>query len=395
MSLLHQLSLHCVFSAATQDSHAPADLIRSDSFNETVHDMETGSNSNELLVGYAKSLHEILAASDKDVFHFGGSQLKLHPVLREMLAHAYICGGVNGTRSTASIIVGCVRGGDPKSDATIDMLRNLAISWVSHFLFVFKSSHSRFTQLSSEPSETATPSFEDTDTRLKVSSIAGNHRTGFRDDILKRDGYQCIVTGFRDLAFLVAVAIFNREDLDQYLSTLTTWDILRNFAQLTPANVEDLGKLIDAPPNGFLLQHDALNGFDRFAWCLEKTEVENRYTVNIFDEYKHSIFGLTKGQVKVVEFEDHSDEFRSDEERSSPLKRSLGVPLPDPHYISIHAAIAGVLHMSGAGKFLDELLDKFDSNGVGSSAVPSWEDLCGGVQLADVRKGLAASGLGA
>ncbi|RDB17618.1 hypothetical protein Hypma_001069 [Hypsizygus marmoreus] len=380
----HSSSLTALSStecAASGVSNTSAEAVRSESYKEAVHSVETGSSSTEALVEIAKSLIETLATSDKDVYEFGGSKLTLHPVLCEMLSHAHICGGSKGTRSTASRITACIQDGDPTSEATIGMLYNLATTWVSHFLYIFKSSRSHSTQPNKEPSETATPSRTDTKKHLKVGLTPGNRRAGFRDDILKRDGYQCIVTGVRDLAFPVhlqpgvpppffplegchiirrAVAVFNREDPDQYLSALTTWDILRNFAQLLPVNIEDLRDLIDAPPNGFLLQHDAHNGFDRFAWCLEKTEVENRYTVKIFDEYKHSISGLTKGQVKVVEFYDHSDEFRTAEERSSPLKRSLEVPLPSPHYISVHAAIAGVLHMSGAGKFLDELLDKFD-----------------------------------
>ena len=34
------------------------------------------------------------------------------------------------------------------------------------------------------------------------------------------------------------------------------------------------------------------------------------------------------------------------------------IPLPNPDYIAIHATIAEILNMSGAGRFFDELLEK-------------------------------------
>jgi hypothetical protein len=50
------------------------------------------------------------------------------------------------------------------------------------------------------------------------------------------------------------------------------------------------------------------------------------------------------------------------------------ISLPDPEFIRIHAAITGILNMSGAGKFFDELLDKYRDCG-GSAPSPSWKDL--------------------
>ena len=55
-------------------------------------------------------------------------------------------------------------------------------------------------------------------------------------------------------------------------------------------------------------------------------------------------------------------------------KRVRSISLPDPEFIRIHAAITGILNMSGAGKFFDELLDKYRSCG-GSAPSPSWGDL--------------------
>jgi hypothetical protein len=70
-----------------------------------------------------------------------------------------------------------------------------------------------------------------------------------------------------------------------------------------------------------------------------------------------------------VTFEDHGNDFSSS---ANKLKRSAPIDLPNPRYIEIHAAIAGILNMSGAGKFFDELLRKYDEDKV--AAVRSWPE---------------------
>lgn len=49
------------------------------------------------------------------------------------------------------------------------------------------------------------------------------------------------------------------------------------------------------------------------------------------------------------------------------------VNMPDARFLHIHATLAGVLHMSGAGKFFDEILGRFPPSGDSPPAV-SWED---------------------
>jgi hypothetical protein len=85
---------------------------------------------------------------------------------------------------------------------------------------------------------------------------------------------------------------------------------------------------------------------------------------------------LSPSGFRVLEFKDHSGEFET----------GMEVTLPDPLYIRIHAAIAGVLHMSGAGKFLDELFEKFNEGG--SSEVLSWDDFGRHLEIADAGVGL-------
>jgi len=79
---------------------------------------------------------------------------------------------------------------------------------------------------------------------------------------------------------------------------------------------------------------------------------------------------LSKPANNRVTFVDHSNDFPS----GSNHKSNRTFDLPNPQCIAIHAAIAGVLNMSGAGRFFDELLDKYkDAEGI--PAVRSWPEL--------------------
>jgi hypothetical protein len=80
---------------------------------------------------------------------------------------------------------------------------------------------------------------------------------------------------------------------------------------------------------------------------------------------------LRKPENNRITFEDHSNDFLS----GSTLKRKPPVDLPNPHYIAIHAAMAGILSMSGAGRFFDELLDQYKDDEGNVPAVRSWPEL--------------------
>jgi len=80
---------------------------------------------------------------------------------------------------------------------------------------------------------------------------------------------------------------------------------------------------------------------------------------------------LRKPGDNCITFRDHSNDFNS----GSTRKRNRTVALPNPHYIGIHAAIAGVLNMSGAGRFFDELLDKYKDDEGEVPPVRCWPEL--------------------
>jgi len=80
---------------------------------------------------------------------------------------------------------------------------------------------------------------------------------------------------------------------------------------------------------------------------------------------------MWKTDTDPVVFIDQSSKFVNPADRR---KRARTISLPDPEFIRVHAAVTGILNMSGAGKFFDELLDKYRDCG-GSAPVPHWGDL--------------------
>ena len=91
------------------------------------------------------------------------------------------------------------------------------------------------------------------------------------------------------------------------------------------------------------------------------------YTLKIFNGARP----WRKPENNLVTFRDHSDDFISESSR----KRKRLIPLPNPDYIAIHAAITEILNMSGAGSFFDELLDKYKDDGGNIPLVRSWPEL--------------------
>lgn len=60
---------------------------------------------------------------------------------------------------------------------------------------------------------------------------------------------------------------------------------------------------------------------------------------------------LKKPDTNRIFFKDRSNDFS---DSPGNLKMKTPVDLPNAHFIAIHAAIAGILNMSDAGKFFDE-----------------------------------------
>ncbi|KJA21512.1 hypothetical protein HYPSUDRAFT_723569 [Hypholoma sublateritium FD-334 SS-4] len=167
--------------------------------------------------------------------------VNLDEVMSAMLENAEECGGKDAKRYVAAAIEVCSRRED-----TVGTLAALGLTWLTHFLFVFKTSRSE-TQPDQEPNEVATPTLDKTTSHAGES--AGHRIESFPDDVMKQDGHRCILTGFQDSGhpspdknippvFLKACHILQvrtaigKIDKDHrsgsFMSDTTTFDILAN-----------------------------------------------------------------------------------------------------------------------------------------------------------------------
>ena len=92
------------------------------------------------------------------------------------------------------------------------------------------------------------------------------------------------------------------------------------------------------------------------------------YTLKVFND----IGILRRPQDDLVTFRDQSNDFPHS---GSSHKWNRDIPLPNPQYLAIHAALTEILHMSAAGKFFDELLDTYKGDEGNVPPVRSWLEL--------------------
>jgi hypothetical protein len=113
----------------------------------------------------------------------------------------------------------------------------------------------------------------------------------------------------------------------------------------------------------------------------------NAYKLKIYSYGKSGLglFGLTRDGIKIIKFTDHSMEFQPSKVHGS-RKRPREISLPNPKFLAIHAAIAGILHTSGAGEFLDELFEKYRLDEIDGPV--TWENFEDCVKLTEIRETL-------
>jgi hypothetical protein len=135
-------------------------------------------------------------------------------------------------------------------------------------------------------------------------------------------------------------------------------------------DVVTIVKDIDSPANGIAMEMNYEEYFDDFRLCLVPTEVrlrhlefplihrnwrinlqqENVYKVKSYRKWNRGPAGIAP--LDEVIFKDHTTE---------------NIALPNPTFMRLRAALCGVLHVSGAGKDIENIVRDLetDSNGNG------------------------------
>ncbi|KAG0694265.1 hypothetical protein DFH29DRAFT_1006494 [Suillus ampliporus] len=275
-------------------------------------------------------------------------------VLDAMLRNARQSGGENSERYTACAICAC-----PEIHDQVNLARTLFV----YLLWPFTAgSHRPSSDLISDQS---TPTSDDTYGSL--GSANPERRSGFRSDVNRRDSYRCVVTGMWDgehrpvdsnqtWVSLIgtrilkrAVGVFTMERAD---TAAATWNTIRLYSGMSEETIRNMESLVDDPSNGMMLHRDVHAIFDMLKVYLEQTERENEYVVKeVGGRWIHRKF-----LDSTITFRNHAAPTRD-------------IPLPNPHFIALHAAICRILHMSGAAEVFAQILDRYDGAAGGNAGI--------------------------
>ncbi|KAG2139217.1 hypothetical protein DEU56DRAFT_800175 [Suillus clintonianus] len=318
------------------------------SFNENVYfNMQNATVFTATYVGQARQTIEQLATNENRWITTPPSvhDVDASRVLDAMLRNARGTGGETSERYTACAICAC-----PEIHDQV----NLARTWFMYLLWPFTAGTHRSSDLNSEQ---ATPTIDDTYDSLVSAST--ERRSRFRTDVNRRDGYRCVVSGLWDGPHVPAgldqgyvtlngahimkraVGVFT---MDRAHTAAATWNIIRHYSGMSEETIQNMERLVDDPSNGMMLQHDIHDIFDKLKIYLEQTEQENEYVVK---EVGSRAWLHRELLGKTITFRNHDAPTRN-------------LPLPNPHFIALHAGISRILHMSGASEVFAQILDKYD-----------------------------------
>ncbi|KAI1783437.1 hypothetical protein LXA43DRAFT_1046692, partial [Ganoderma leucocontextum] len=296
-------------------------------------------------------------------------------------------------------------------------LVRLASTWAAFFLWPF------YGRAPTEPplhlndiSGNATPTRDMTEV-IMGDGLSSSRSSTLREDVLKRDGEKCTVTGDDDddiapdpippgmltsvlevaHLFKRSTAVYGGSDDRKFRSMAVTFEILKHYCQLPDKYIADMA-FVDTPENAITIAERLHPLFDRLSWCLIPTATLHVYK---FHDYAPHTSQL-KRIPSLVTFKDHSvaDQPPQPEPSQSLGKRTRdqrGIDLPSHELICLHAALAGVLHMSGAAGVFKLIADRHNH---GDPPVPStdgemfWKGVVDGQGGGDLRQSVESMRLG-
>ena len=78
------------------------------------------------------------------------------------------------------------------------------------------------------------------------------------------------------------------------------------------------------------------------------SQISNRYVVKVYNHQATHLFMYGLPEDLEIAFKDHSDEIPIHDKSGKRIHIAVSVALPDPELLRLHAALAGVFHLSGA-----------------------------------------------
>ncbi|OCH84822.1 hypothetical protein OBBRIDRAFT_798751 [Obba rivulosa] len=318
--------------AEREDWNASSEVMLSESFLSAVAQKTDDPTPTATLVQQAQQL---LREARKKVI--SPSYINVQELLQAILECAPC---ENGQRFTACGMICAAEGlgsSGLESLSRGDRLALLARDWLKLVLWPVKSAHRL---CASQHSSLSSAGGVGTPRRVRPSARKPDE---FTTTIKMREAGRCAITSRRSIpaaAHFIRPPLFPEAESDVFHPTFT-WDILRLYASLPDECTRDPEAFLRSPANGILLNPEMRKTFDRFYWYLLPLDAPDTYRyVPLHDDMDEAV----PASRTLITLADRS---------------ARGLPLPHPRLVGLHAALARVLHRTGAGEFLDRVFERY------------------------------------
>ncbi|KZP22999.1 hypothetical protein FIBSPDRAFT_823867 [Athelia psychrophila] len=258
---------------------------------------------------------------------------------------------------------------DVTSCGTRENLADMARLYVTTFICYFNSAEGPTPAPSSHPSR---PPFDNVpDTFIHMLVVAPQSHQNAKKLALVRDNYRCVISGRVDSTMfetnpeVQAAARLNpnmrltlthcahvfpestnhningeSEGDHKHQHASAVWTIMERFGQVL--GVDELnGPQIHRLENVMTMDVSFHQWFDSLVIWLEATQTINQYNARATNPI-----------------------YIADVQNPIALSTNHDIPAPDPRYLKLHAACAQVAHLSGAAKYIDDILRDMEELGV-------------------------------
>nr|VWP01235.1 NAD-dependent protein deacylase (EC (Regulatory protein SIR2 homolog) [Ganoderma boninense] len=273
----------------------------------------------------------------------------------------------------------------------VQALDAIASTWAAFLLWPFYV-HGADRNLNSSPGDpqafSSGPPPQNESEWVEKHQLVRDQQRREKEQVMARDNYYCFMCGQYDTDWFFkqqpeppdgadfndcdVVRIIKREVLAQDEGCSldgNSLNIMHGILKRYFSMNETLLEKAEGPRNMLFVNTSACTGFRKFQWCLSPTKTPNRYKIK---RYGPRNYAGSRHVTSCVSFVDHSQSLSpsqpphpspSPSRFQSQARARAGrgidtepVDLPDPALLRLHAALAGVLCLSGADLAFDCLL---------------------------------------
>ncbi|PYI15017.1 hypothetical protein BO99DRAFT_406233 [Aspergillus violaceofuscus CBS 115571] len=191
-------------------------------------------------------------------------------------------------------------------------------------------------------------------------SSSNRRQSQLRRSCLSRDNHRCVITGMWDSDYKDRPADENATSLEaahivpfglgtfrdgERRSNATIWQCIYRYFPVVRRFFHQPEEDINRLDNVMMLNPMIHKEFGRFALILEETDISDRYRPKIFPNFKEGYMRIHIPQFVIIESHDANQ------------------PAINKDLLALHAAVGNILHASGRGEAIEQILEYMEEGG--------------------------------